>query len=223
MKKIRLLIIVFLLSFVLNACDLIGKKSLDENVVLTLANGSLQLTMQANEIEGLKATVAHQANQTQECPACATAAPCEATGTPVSCPTCPAPVPTPITPPTATLKSGSASLSGTLNYPSEHIPPQRVVAFEVNTGYYYWVRTNEGQSSYRIDNLPAGTYVVVSYLEGQTFKAGYTVFVTCGHTCVPDHTLLRVELKDGEHKTDISPIDWYAGDDASGWPAEPAN
>lgn len=251
MNKSRVVPIIFivLLSMMLSACRFFEKAPEAENYVQTLAVGSVQMTMQAIEIENLKATIAQQEGQLAappptcpECPACATAEPCPtsapcATAAPCStaepcptaapcptsepCPACPTPVASPTPEPTATLKYGSASLSGKLSYPSEYIPAQRIVAFEVKTGYYYWLRTSQGNATYKLDGLPAGTYVVMAYMIDGKSKAGYSVSAACDLTCGDDHTLVQIELKEGEHKTGINPIDWYAPEGVN-WPAEPS-
>lgn len=219
MNKKIFLTLVLLVLLVLNGCNLLKSSDGAENVVGTMARMSVDLTMQAQEIETLKKALENQAvvPSPEPCPTSA----CPSI---IPCPTCPAPVTEPTAVPTPTLKAGTASLSGKLIYPSDHIPPQRVVAFEVNTGYYYWVRTGDGSSSYKLENLPAGTYVVMAYVNmgGHVLDAGYSVYAKCNLTCEQDHSLVRVELKDGEHLTGIDPIDWYAPVGVD-WPAEPKN
>lgn len=220
MKKKLIFSIVLLLLVFLSACSLLKSGEEAENVVGTLAQMSVNLTMQAQEIETLKTSVANQAAipSPEPCPTC------EPVLSVPPCPTCPPPVTEPSPVPTPTLKAGTASLSGRLIYPSDHIPPQRVVAFEVNTGFYYWLRTGDGASSYKLENLPAGTYVVMSYVNmgGNVLKAGYSVYAKCNLTCDQDHSLVQIELKDGEHLTGIDPIDWYAPEGVD-WPDEPKN
>lgn len=222
MKNKRLLPFVLLIiaSLLLSGCEGLNRSNAQEGVVQTLASMYVQLTMQAQENEALKTALANQAVIPSAEP-CPTSEPCPSVP---PYPTCPAPVTEPTTVPTPTLKAGTASLSGRLIYPSDHIPPQRVVAFEVNTGYYYWLRTGDGSSSYKLENLPAGTYVVMAYvnLGANVLKAGYSVYAKCNLTCDQDHSLVQIELKDGEHLTGIDPIDWYAPDGVD-WPAEPKN
>lgn len=220
MKNKLTVTIVLLVMMILSACSLLKGVNQTENFVQTLSSMAVQLTMQAQENEALKTALANQAVIPSAEP-CPTSEPCPSVP---PCPTCPAPVTEPTTVPTPTLKAGTASLSGRLIYPSDHIPPQRVVAFEVNTGYYYWLRTGDGSSSYKLENLPAGTYVVMAYvnLGANVLKAGYSVYAKCNLTCDQDHSLVQIELKDGEHLTGIDPIDWYAPDGVD-WPAEPKN
>ena len=219
MKKNLTMTIVLLVVMILSGCNLLKSSDEADNFVGTLAKMSVDLTMQVQENEALKTALANQA-------AIPSPEPCPTTECPsiIPCPTCPVPVTEPSLVPTPTLKAGTASLSGKLIYPSDHIPPQRVVAFEVNTGFYYWVRTADGSSSYKLENLPAGTYVVMAYVNmgGHVLDAGYSVYAKCNLTCDQDHSLVQIELKDGEHLTGIDPIDWYAPEGV-GWPAEPKN
>lgn len=63
--------------------------------------------------------------------------------------------------PAPTLASGGA-ISGRLSYPSEAIPPLKVVAFRVGSSEIYTVETTLNQTTYRIENLPEGKYNVVA-------------------------------------------------------------
>jgi len=53
------------------------------------------------------------------------------------------------------------SISGKFGFPSEVIPPLRVVAFNLDKGTYFWVDTVQNQQYYQIEELTAGNYVVV--------------------------------------------------------------
>jgi hypothetical protein len=141
----------------------------------------------------------------------------------VATPTAP-PTSTPtLEPPTAIPPHGT--LTGKLSYPSEFIPPSRVVAFSLTDGNAYFVDTAMNQSEYSLD-LPAGSYYVVSYphegspgttsqadsysLGGGPFAGGYTQMVPCGLAVgCDDHTLLPVTVTAGQTIT-ADPADWYA-------------
>ena len=133
--------------------------------------------------------------------------------------------PTPVPSPTPT-ETPRGSISGSLAYPSEFIPAQRVIAFNIATGEYYWVNTVDGQGTYTLTDLPAATYHVVAYLVAlphDSMAGGYSQAVPCGllASCV-DHSLIDIQLKAGEALAGINPTDWYAGDPASaGWPLDP--
>ena len=72
------------------------------------------------------------------------------------------------------------SVSGTLSYPSEFIPPLRVVAFNVNGLNYRYVDTMQDQGNYQITGLAPGAYHVVAYIMDGTLAGGYTLAVPCG-------------------------------------------
>ena len=109
----------------------------------------------------------------------------------------------------------AGSLSGQLGYPSEAIPPLRVVAFDANSDDFFYIETIYNQSTYQIAGLPVGTYHVVAYtLGGGSFPAGlaggYTQAVLCGHTqeCT-DHSLISVDVVGGQDTPNVNPNDWY--------------
>lgn len=107
----------------------------------------------------------------------------------------------------------TGSISGDLSYPSEFIPPLRVVAFQVGSSQYYYVDTLENQGAYQIDNLPAGAYHVVAYTMGGELAGGYTQAVPCGlNVNCADHSLIDVNVAAGQVTAGINPGDWYAPD-----------
>ncbi len=138
-----------------------------------------------------------------------------------------------VTEPAATATEEPAPATGTLTgqlaYPSEFLPPQRVVAFDVtDTMIYYSVEVTSG-GTYTLE-VPVGTYVVLAYLIdpaslGATpgLSAAYSKAVLCGlaYGC-DDHGLVPVSVEAGETVSGIDPTDWYLppGEDA-GWPADP--
>lgn len=107
--------------------------------------------------------------------------------------------------------AGTGSITGSLSYPSEFIPPLRVFAFQADTQNYFYVDTVENQPTYRIDGLPAGYYTVVAYVLSGNFAGGYTQAVPCGlSTDCTDHTLIQFPVNTGQTVTGIDPGDWYA-------------
>ena len=114
--------------------------------------------------------------------------------------------------PTSTVVA-TGSISGNLSYPSDFLPPMRVVAFDAaNILNYSYVDTLQGQAEYTISELPAGVYHVVSYLMDSTsLVGGYTQMVSCGlQAGCDDHSLIDVTVTPGQITTDINPGDWYA-------------
>lgn len=114
--------------------------------------------------------------------------------------------------------TGNGGISGTLTYPAEKLPAMAVVAFHVGGGHndYYYVLTDEGQSTYTI-SAPPGQYYIVAYtLGGGGFPAGlaggYTKAVPCGLTAAcTDHSLIPVQISPMVVLvSDANPGDWYA-------------
>ncbi|HLB65124.1 MAG TPA: hypothetical protein VJJ46_09795 [Anaerolineales bacterium] len=77
-----------------------------------------------------------------------------ATRTPTRTSTLPAP------PATSSIPGG---ITGNLGYPSEGIPQLVVVAFNIDTGYWWWVGTATNQSFFAFSEIPAGRYQIVAY------------------------------------------------------------
>jgi len=110
-------------------------------------------------------------------------------------------------------KKAPGSISGSLSFPSEYIPPLRVIAFNINTGYYYYVITVQNQSSYSIEGLPPGFYHVVAYTLDNTGSAGYSQAVLCGLSVnCNDHSLIDVKVESNSKTKNVDPGDWYAPD-----------
>ncbi len=103
------------------------------------------------------------------------------------------------------------AITGSLSYPSEGIPPLKVVAFDAGSGDpVATVETESGQSTYSL-SVPMGAYYIVAYtLDGQ-LAGGYTLAVLCGLgvECT-DHMLIPVGVAPGIAPEDIDPADWYA-------------
>jgi hypothetical protein len=113
--------------------------------------------------------------------------------------------------PGPTPSGGKGSITGSLSYPSEFIPPLRVFAFQVGSDEYFFVDTSENQTSYQIDNLPAGYYQIVAYTQDGKLASGYTQAVPCGLTVgCTDHSLIDVPVNSGQAVTGVNPSDWYA-------------
>ncbi len=209
MKRILLPMIILLLT--LSACVTTPNTNIEAELRATLVAVNVQATVQAEQIASLQTQVMQP---TATCPICPTSEP---TSTPLP------PTETPV--PTATVQA-TGSVSGRLGYPSEMVPPLRVVAFNILTGEYYWQNTVLNQMNYRFEALPVGTYHVLAYLidnPSRTFYAAYSNFVTCGYleSCT-DHSLVPVEVKAGMETTNVDPNDWYGADPESiGWPLDP--
>jgi hypothetical protein len=115
------------------------------------------------------------------------------------------------TPPGVVVGLGLGSISGTLIYPSEGIPEMQVVAYRVMMSEWYMVETQQGQSEFLIEGLPAGEYYVVAYLSGSDYGGGYTPAVACGLSVdCTDHSLTTVVVSAGQTTAGVMPHDWYA-------------
>ncbi len=109
------------------------------------------------------------------------------------------------------LPAATGSLTGQLSYPSEAIPPLRVVAYLAGSGAFFSVDTAANQTTYRLDNLPEGKYQVVAYvLPGGEMAGAYSQAVLCGLTAeCADHALVDVIVFAGETTPDVNLSDWY--------------
>jgi hypothetical protein len=122
--------------------------------------------------------------------------------------------------------AGTGNITGSLMFPSEGIPALRIVAFHVGSNAYYFADTVAGQSSYEIENLPAGTYRVVAYVKAEGgfpggTAGGYSQMVPCGlQFGCDDHTLIDVVVTSGHTSTGVDPNDYYA--EPGTFPANPA-
>ncbi len=130
--------------------------------------------------------------------------------------------------PASTASSMTGSIQGRLSYPSEMVPPLRIVAFRVingqQTGDYEFINTIVGQNQYQMDGLPVGSYWVVAYTineQGQAsgLAGGYTKAVPCGLSVeCSDRSLIPVEVQAGQTSS-ADPADWYAP--PGSFPADP--
>jgi hypothetical protein len=109
----------------------------------------------------------------------------------------------------------TGAIAGSLNYPSEGIPPLRVVAFQVDGDSWYAVEVTQGDQ-FIIKDLPPGDYFVVAYLLEKNadqggFAGGYSNFVPCGLSVdCEDHSLIPIKVEPGKVTPGILPGDWYA-------------
>ena len=101
-------------------------------------------------------------------------------------------------------------ISGNLSYPSEFIPPLRIVAFNTTNGSYQWIDTARNQKTFQFEYLTPGKYQVVAYFKEAGSAAGYTPGRYCQLDQPCDHTLIPIDVKINSHITGVDPIDWYA-------------
>lgn len=132
--------------------------------------------------------------------------------------------------PTATMTLAvQESISGQLFFPGGFLPPQRVVAYDVDeVGTYYAIEVYSG-NTYTLE-VPPGMYYILAYLidedgtsDPSRYSGAYSEFVLCGlHVDCDDHSLISIEVNLGETVTGIDPADWYLPEIHSGyWPSDP--
>jgi len=141
---------------------------------------------------------------------------CAATGLePSGAPTAPTGTPTP----TKAAPAQRGSISGTLVYPSEFIPPLAIYAISAaDASVHFHVETARDQQSYTITGVAAGTYHVVAYplaIVDPNAAAGYTQCAIRSDSqsaacTAADHQLLPVTVGAGRNVGDIGPNDWFA-------------
>ena len=120
-------------------------------------------------------------------------------------------------------------ISGNISYPAGFLPPQRVVAYDVDdVGVYYAIEVYD-ENTYTLEVSP-GTYYVLAYpiddggmADQGGFSGAYSQMVPCGlHVDCEDHSLIPVEVEPGQTVTEIHPADWYLPEDLSRYlPSDP--
>ncbi|HEY9086853.1 MAG TPA: hypothetical protein VIO36_01695 [Anaerolineaceae bacterium] len=123
--------------------------------------------------------------------------------------------------PTEELLPGS--VSGKLSYPSEMIPPLRLVLWNTEDGAYLTKEIPQNTAEYEWDGIAPGHYQMVAYLrdgDPGAISGGYSQAVPCGLAVdCTDHSLIVFEVRSGETTTNIDPGDWYAP--AGSFPSDP--
>lgn len=104
----------------------------------------------------------------------------------------------------------TGSISGGIVYiEGQEAPRLRIVAFNQETEYWYWLFTQPGQVAYTISDLPPGTYLLVAY--DNDGRAG-------GHADV-NNNLINVSVGPGETVPGVDINNWNAPRDA--FPPDP--
>ena len=76
---------------------------------------------------------------------------------------------------------------GIFNYPFGGLPQLTIVAFNKETGFWFWVGTVSGQSYFTLTDLPVGTYQVVAYdSSGHAGGVSVDIVVKGGQTASAD-------------------------------------
>lgn len=128
--------------------------------------------------------------------------------------------------PGAASNPASGTITGTLSYPSDHIPREiHICAEGVESGKISCTNEHitqagkDARTTYRLEVEP-GRYYVYSILpesadfepsSGVDYRAYFSEFVTCGsQASCPSHEPIVVEVPAGKTVDGIDPNDWYA-------------
>ncbi len=118
------------------------------------------------------------------------------------------------TPTTQVTPTGSTRgrIQGTLGYPSEHIPPMSIYAFNTaDSTRFFFTTTSDNQGSFMIENVEPGTYHVVGYAASSNSSGAWSRMVPCGLSVnCTDHSLIPVTVTAGATATGVEVKDWYA-------------
>jgi len=117
---------------------------------------------------------------------------------------------------------GVGSISGTITFPGDYVPPLRVYAISTDGRAHKMIETPKAQNKFTIDDIPSGQYHVVAYpyQKEASFEA---VAWTKAARCVKgpcDHSLVPVNVVAGKTVDGVLLADWYVP--AKMLPADPA-
>jgi uncharacterized protein YecT (DUF1311 family) len=118
---------------------------------------------------------------------------------------------------------GTGTISGVISGPGDRIPSLRVYAIGVDGKIHRMVVTEQNQTKFTIDDVPAGKYHVVGYPDWREGLPQKSVGWTRATQCVKgpcDHSPIPVSVVAGKPSEGIVLADWYAP--AGRLPAEPA-
>ncbi|MFA6098304.1 MAG: hypothetical protein WCV50_01305 [Patescibacteria group bacterium] len=116
------------------------------------------------------------------------------------------------------------TITGSLSYPSETIPPMGICAKSVKGVEmfctYKMIQDDKYANSYGYElSVPPDNYYVFAHLItagkeniGYTdeYQAYYSKFVTCGQLVeCTSHKAIKVEVSNNQKIDDIDPVDWY--------------
>jgi len=112
--------------------------------------------------------------------------------------------------------AANGSISGSLGYPSDEVPALQVVAFAAGDfKKFYKTEVPKAQSSFTIQQVPPGSYVVVAYTLDSPMRGGYSKAVACGlEAKCTDHSLVPVKVEAGKTAGGVELKDWYAPENA---------
>jgi uncharacterized protein YecT (DUF1311 family) len=116
-------------------------------------------------------------------------------------------------PATAAETYGIGSISGVITIPGDSVPALRIYAFAIDGMTHRRIETTPNQAKFTIDDVPAGRYRVVGYVDGKAGSNGNdAVAWTHAARCVKgpcDHSLIEVKVVAGKISTGVVLADWY--------------
>jgi hypothetical protein len=119
----------------------------------------------------------------------------------------------PVAEPTQSVQPSAVpgSISGKLCYPGDGIPPMTIYAVDQASGKSFKKQTSKpDETSYRLDGVTPGTYVLYAWLNDGKLGGTYSEAVPCGlDASCADHSLIQVTVEEGQDVTDIDVCDWY--------------
>jgi len=118
--------------------------------------------------------------------------------------------------PTQSISPTTGFITGSMSFPSEVIPEDVEVCAQnalTENEYCTQERINSPEYTYRVGyklEVPVGSYLVFSKRPGDSYKAYFSEFVTCGlkATC-KSHEPIVVSVSSGQTAENIDPGDWY--------------
>jgi len=100
--------------------------------------------------------------------------------------------------PPLTPVATAGEISGGITYPGEGIPTLHIVAYNIESNLWYYMKSPENSAFYTLIGLPPGKYQVVAYTQDDLI-GGY----------VSGGELLEVTVTSGETTQGIDLVSWY--------------
>ena len=119
-----------------------------------------------------------------------------------------------------------SSISGKIRFSYFGLPKMEmnIYAKNIRTGEVYHDRTTSKQNTFKIKGIPPGKYIVYAYSkeaeigeyvlpEKIKLFGGYSKAALCERTDIcEDHKLIKIEIKENQHLTDILIGDWFTAE-----------
>jgi len=121
---------------------------------------------------------------------------------------------TPIAQKKLVVKPKGGSITGSLCFPSEGIPPLDIYLQNVATTKLTHMTTPANQMTYEFENVSPGDYIAFAYPQGQDhIGGGFTKAVPCGLSVdCEDHSPIVLEVTEDSTLSGADICDWYGAD-----------